>query len=413
MDPVSIARRAREAAEDAYTVGQVMFDLWQGYNEAGRDYETFSRDLNQLGHCCMLVCPFLLNPSCAFSGHILRPLHRIIHDIIAIVTDLRHGLDQFRDEIGRHERVIGIRLFRLITTPEHERRRRLQRFPQRQRIVLQRSQLRYATSILNLVVAVVQHPQTREYERHRPRQFNNEDSLLRDVHRAKRAVETLERNPAAGWTVTATCWIHALPSRPDGHRSPLDILADQWTTPESRRPGGGLTDGEHMREIRALQRAIDGLQQQITRLEDDVEQYRRGRQEDQETIARLRIECAAEQAARHRQRGRDAAVVRRLQAEIASRTQAHEGLERECARLTGERDAAKKDYENLEKYVTRVEVARDQAERRLERLQTNAMPPTSYRDPPTSKGHGRFSGSRTREAIVQEGAPETTAVKAS
>jgi hypothetical protein len=58
--------------------------------------------------------------------------------------------------VGRHAKVIGVKLFRLVTTPEHERRKRLQKFPQRRRVGLQRSQIRYATSILNLVIAVAQ-----------------------------------------------------------------------------------------------------------------------------------------------------------------------------------------------------------------------------------------------------------------
>ena len=157
MDPSIIATAVAHTTTRAYTLGQVIFDdLWQGFDEAGKEYDTFSVQLKQLGACLMIVRPFLLNPNCPFSEFILRHLHRVVQDTHAILADLQQAVDRLRNGTERHERIIGIGFLRFSSSRENERRKRLQKFIKRRRIDLQRSQIVYAKSVLETIVAVVQ-----------------------------------------------------------------------------------------------------------------------------------------------------------------------------------------------------------------------------------------------------------------
>lgn len=153
---MNIARAADSAATLAHTTGDAVFSLWQGFDEADKEYETFSREVSQLVTCWLMLRLSLQNTACPTKEQIPRPLHRIVYDTNAILNDLQHNLDQFRSGIGRHERVVRAGFLKLISTQETERRRRLQRFVMQRRISLQRSQIVYAKAVIDIVNAVIQ-----------------------------------------------------------------------------------------------------------------------------------------------------------------------------------------------------------------------------------------------------------------
>ncbi len=215
-------------------------------------------------------------------------------------------------------------------------------------------------------------------------QINSEDSLIREANRAKRRARDLETDPE-NWAVTVSCWIHALPSRPDGHRSPFDVLADFWTRPVPQARPDPRFGGDQTQAIQALQQRTAELQQQVQDLHNGVAQYRRARQEDQDTIAQLREELETGRGARE-EFARDEDRFRRLEAEVATLTRAHEAqgaqmrtLQEECLRLETWRDTAKRDLGTLHSALSRVERERDEARQELEQLKAKLMPPNAFK----------------------------------
>ena len=157
MDPLNIARAADNSAKLAYAVGDTIFELWQGFSEAGREYERFSREVSQLGTCWVTLRQSLQQTLCPPTEHILRPLHRIIYDTNAILNDLKINLNQFRTGTERYERLAGGGFLRYLSSLESERRRRLQKFIRKRKIPLQRSQIVYAKAVIDVVIAVFQY----------------------------------------------------------------------------------------------------------------------------------------------------------------------------------------------------------------------------------------------------------------
>ncbi|KAJ9611167.1 hypothetical protein H2200_004350 [Cladophialophora chaetospira] len=156
MDPLNIARAADAVATLAYSVGDTIFELWQGSSEAGKEYETVSREIIQLGTCWVTLRQSLQTTVCAPTEHLLRPLHRIIYDTNAILNDLKTNLNQFRISTERHEKVVKGGFFRFASFQESERRRWLHRFIRKRKISLQRSQIVYAKTVIDVVNAVIQ-----------------------------------------------------------------------------------------------------------------------------------------------------------------------------------------------------------------------------------------------------------------
>lgn len=156
MDPLTIATAVGGVTTTAYSVGSRIYGLWEDVREASDEYKVFSKEVNQLGTLWSMVKPLLEEPDCALSEEILTPLSRIIRDTKTILFDLQDTVDIFEDESHKKDRIVRHRIFKITTSEEGERRKRFKKFIHRRKIVLQRSQIHYATTIITVVISVVQ-----------------------------------------------------------------------------------------------------------------------------------------------------------------------------------------------------------------------------------------------------------------
>jgi hypothetical protein len=156
VDPVTLAAGIGGLVRLAASVGQSLFDLGDGISLATREFEVFSQEVNTFATVWMVVQPCLTDPSVALSGPLLRTIARIVGDTGTILEDLRQTVDLFSNEDDRKYKVTRSKFLRITTTPENERKRRLQKFLRRSKITLQRSQISYATTNLNVMLAVIQ-----------------------------------------------------------------------------------------------------------------------------------------------------------------------------------------------------------------------------------------------------------------
>jgi hypothetical protein len=156
VDPVTLAAGIGGLVRLAASVGQSLFNLGDGISLATREFEVFSQEVNTFAAVWMVVQPCLTDPSVALSGPLLRTIARIVGDTGTILEDLRQTVDLFSNEEDRKYKVTRSKFLRITTTPENERKRRLQKFLRRSKITLQRSQISYATTNLNVMLAVIQ-----------------------------------------------------------------------------------------------------------------------------------------------------------------------------------------------------------------------------------------------------------------
>ena len=155
-DPVTLAATIGGLVRLAASVGQSLFNLGDNIRHATREFEVFSQEVNTFASVWMVVQPCLTDPSVPLSDPALRTIDRIIRDTGIILEDLRQTLDLFSNEDDRKYNVTRSRYLRIITTPENERKKRLQKFLRRSKITLQRSQISFATTNLNVMLAVIQ-----------------------------------------------------------------------------------------------------------------------------------------------------------------------------------------------------------------------------------------------------------------
>lgn len=160
MDPVSplaIAAAIGGLVGTAVAVGKGLFDFCDGVGLASREYEVFSQEVNTFASVWMVIQPCLRSPNVALSEPLLRTLNRIVHDMRVILDDLQDTVDDFKIENNRKDRVTRHAFLRIAISPEAQRRSRLKKFVNRGKIVLQRSQIFYATTTLNVVLAVIEY----------------------------------------------------------------------------------------------------------------------------------------------------------------------------------------------------------------------------------------------------------------
>ena len=159
MDPVSpiaIAAAVGGLVGTAAKVGQRLYDFCDGVGLASREFEIFSQEVNTFASVWMVVQPCLRNQDVALSEPLLRTLRRILADTTAILEDLQDTVARFRSENERKDKVARHAFFRIASSPEDQRRKRLKKFVNRHKIILQRSQIFYATATLNVVLAVIE-----------------------------------------------------------------------------------------------------------------------------------------------------------------------------------------------------------------------------------------------------------------
>ncbi|KAJ9500601.1 hypothetical protein H2202_003817 [Exophiala xenobiotica] len=313
VDPVTLAAGIGGLVRLAASVGQSLFNLGDGISLATREFEVFSQEVNTFATVWMVVQPCLTDPSVALSGPLLRTIARIVGDTGTILEDLRQTVDLFSNEDDRKYKVTRNKFLRITTTPENERKRRLQKFLRRSKITLQRSQISYATTNLNVMLAVIQHSKPRPSQRDPPLQADNEVFLVAEQRKARRRVEFLERDNTES-PIMATEWLEPLPQAPSGLASPFDILAREWTRPTRQPPRAWQHENEDIRTY------LNRFQQRIAQLEGQLAK-------DQHMIAELQASCRE----RDQQHEQDRHAFRRMSAYI-------ETLEQDCQRLRAERN---------------------------------------------------------------------------
>jgi hypothetical protein len=117
-----------EACTPGCQCWSISFNLGDGISLATREFEVFSQEVNTFATVWMVVQPCLTDPSVALSGPLLRTIARIVGDTGTILEDLRQTVDLFSNEEDRKYKVTRSKFLRITTTPENERKRRLQSF---------------------------------------------------------------------------------------------------------------------------------------------------------------------------------------------------------------------------------------------------------------------------------------------
>jgi len=144
----------------ASVVGQRLFEVWRDFSRvtaAIREFAAFSREINTFASDWVLVQPCLRSPNYSLSDEILGTLAHIAYDTRYILSDLHRMVDSFRNQNDLADRVRKRWFICTASPPEGERRERLRRFLIWRKIVVQRNQIVFATTTLNVVLAAIQY----------------------------------------------------------------------------------------------------------------------------------------------------------------------------------------------------------------------------------------------------------------
>ena len=157
MDPLSIAAGVGGFVGTAFSLSKALYEFCDGASAASREFEVFSQEVNTFASVWSIVQPRLENPTAVLTDVCLRNLDKILCDTGGAVKDLQLSAEKFKAEYEHTNKVTYHAFFKVTGNVAKSRRGdKLNKFFNRSTVTLQRSQLHYAVTILNIVLATIE-----------------------------------------------------------------------------------------------------------------------------------------------------------------------------------------------------------------------------------------------------------------
>ena len=155
MDPVSVALGVGGLIGTSYSLSKALLE----FGDASHEFEVFSQEVNTFASVWSVVQPRLENPTADLTDVCLTNLDKILRDTGTIVRDLQLSVERFKDEYEHTGKVSRHAFLKLSvrSTTKSVQQHKLKKFINRGRVALQRSQLHYATTILNIILATIEY----------------------------------------------------------------------------------------------------------------------------------------------------------------------------------------------------------------------------------------------------------------
>lgn len=157
MDPLSIAASVGGLIALSTRLSSSLYALVDGSDSGSREFEVFSQEIGTFGLVWDLIRPRLEDPDIVLSQAALENLEMILATTERTLIDLERSLDTFAKGHATSEKVTTLGLFPCMVRSDNHRRGRLQKFMRQDRTKLYRSQIHYATSVLNILLAIIEY----------------------------------------------------------------------------------------------------------------------------------------------------------------------------------------------------------------------------------------------------------------
>jgi len=164
MDPISIATAITGTLGFVYSIGNAFFSIRSALSLATIEFELFVQETDQFLMLWGLVEPYKAGPTPYVNDDIVQELNRLYSDAAKILNEFHRTIQVLQQEDRRFIdfklRAAG-RSGRLVLdqsgwVPSTESRvNRLKLYFNRDQIALQRVQLQYAKSHLNIILSVI------------------------------------------------------------------------------------------------------------------------------------------------------------------------------------------------------------------------------------------------------------------
>ncbi|OCK81190.1 hypothetical protein K432DRAFT_425154 [Lepidopterella palustris CBS 459.81] len=398
LPPAALAGAVLTLVGASFNLGARLHGLYNQQCAASREFEAFSHEVRTFGGVWQMIQPCLADSRPWLRGDCLRTLGHICHDTTEILREVTDLIDEFtiRDRKAIIKANIATRrTFALFGTKPvaADRDHRIKEFLKRNDFALQRSQLLYANTTLQLILNVINYARTVPDANTANEFFHNSNLIIIEQNRAWDEMsrrENQEKRERRHLRVEAGAWLGRLPEpdlrpRVEGRASPFDILANQWITPDALESFRGLPDGsvydDDSEDGRAPFRTVvqqlrdenNQRDQQIVALNQDIDNLTQQMNQHVQYLNNV-VENLSAQSAQYEQERNEA-----REESQRYRQERDQALE-ERNRALGERDAARQTLNKSEAGSIKYRNERDRAAEQRDEMRKNLKDTAAHRD---------------------------------
>lgn len=160
MDPLTLVAAVAELIGTSFTLGTKLYSLHDQYCAASKEFEAFGREVKAFGGTWQMVQPCLEDARPLLSLDCLQTLTNICNGTDVILEHVTETIENFafKDKKATRKAKQGTTPFFLCfgnKPATDDRAHRIRKFFMRNDFTLQRSQLLYANTTLQLILTVI------------------------------------------------------------------------------------------------------------------------------------------------------------------------------------------------------------------------------------------------------------------